>query len=106
MPPRRRGSGAATLRVLLVDDHPIVHQGVERLIEGAQDMLLCGAALTATDGARVAAATQPDVDLLDLHLPDMSAPEAAAALRSVGGSVKLILSRATAGAPSGTSRSW
>lgn len=91
MPPRRRGSGAAPLRVLLVDDHPIVHQGVERLIEGAPDMLLCGAALTATGGAQVAAATQPHVALLDLHLPDMSAPEAAAALRSAGGSVKLIL---------------
>ena len=79
------------VRVLLVDDHPIVHQGVERLIEGAADMQLCGTALTAADGARVAAATRPHVVLLDLHLPDMPAPEAATALRSACGTVRLIL---------------
>lgn len=90
--PRRSGtSAAAPIRVLLVDDHPIVHQGVERLVEDAPDMRLCGAALTAAEGARVGAASRPDVALLDLHLPDMAAPEAATALRSACGKVRLIL---------------
>jgi two-component system, NarL family, nitrate/nitrite response regulator NarL len=77
--------------VLLVDDHPIVHQGVERLIESAPDILLCGTAVTAAEGARVAAATHPHVVLLDLHLPDMSAPDAAVSLRSASPGVRLIL---------------
>ncbi|MFR9802047.1 response regulator transcription factor [Pseudonocardia sp. RS010] len=94
----RRGSSPSAarpvpgpVRVLLVDDHPIVHQGVERLVEGASDLHLCSAALTATAAVRAVARERPDVVLLDLHLPDMSAPVAAAALRSARPNLKLLL---------------
>ncbi len=74
--------GTAPVRVLLVDDHPIVHQGVERLLEDAPDLALCPAARSVRDAVRIARTTPPDVVLLDLHLPGSSAPEAAAALRA------------------------
>lgn len=79
------------VRVLLIDDHPIVHQGVERLVEDAPDMFQCSGALTAADGVRTAMLEHPDVALLDLHLPDMSAPDAASALRSARPGLRLVL---------------
>ncbi|MBC2592625.1 MULTISPECIES: response regulator transcription factor [Rhodococcus] len=79
------------VRVLVVDDHPIVHLGVERLVEGAAGMRMCPGARTATAGVAVAAAERPDVVLLDLHLPDMVLPDAAAALRGACPGVKLVL---------------
>ncbi len=70
---------AEPLRVLVVDDHPIWRDGVARDLEAA-GLVVCG---TAGEGARavqVAAATRPDVVLLDLQLPDMSGVQVAAGL--------------------------
>lgn len=54
-------------------------------------MQLCRGARTATDGVTIAASERPDIVLLDLHLPDMALPEAAAALRGARPGVKLVL---------------
>jgi two-component system nitrate/nitrite response regulator NarL len=79
------------VRVLVVDDHPIVHLGVERLLEGALTIQMCTGARTAKEGVAIAAAERPTVVLLDLHLPDMALPDAAAALRGACLGVKLVL---------------
>jgi DNA-binding NarL/FixJ family response regulator len=79
------------VRVLVVDDHPIVHLGVERLVEGAPTIQMCTGARTAKEGVAIAAAERPTVVLLDLHLPDMALPDAAAALRGACLGVKLVL---------------
>jgi DNA-binding NarL/FixJ family response regulator len=85
------GTGDGAVRVMVVDDHPIVHLGVERLVQGAPNVQMCQGARTATDGVAIAASERPDVVLLDLHLPDMALPEAAAALRGACAGVKLVL---------------
>jgi two-component system, NarL family, nitrate/nitrite response regulator NarL len=77
--------------VLLVDDHPIVHQGVERLIERVPGMRMCTGALSGAEGGQIAAIERPRVALLDLHLPDMSAPEAVSVLRSACPGLKIVL---------------
>ncbi|UJL30608.1 response regulator transcription factor [Mycolicibacterium vanbaalenii] len=79
------------IRVLVVDDHPIVHLGVERLVEVAPTIQMCTGARTAKEGIATAATQRPTVVLLDLHLPDMALPEAAAALRGACPGVKLVL---------------
>lgn len=61
------------VRVLVVDDHPIWRQAAARDLAEAGNHVVG----TAGDGAqalRVAAATQPDLVLLDLNLPDLPAP--------------------------------
>ena len=68
------GEAEQPLRLLVVDDHPIWRDGV------ARDLAEAGLAVigTASDGAqalRVAAATRPQVVLLDLHLPDLPGGE-------------------------------
>jgi DNA-binding NarL/FixJ family response regulator len=58
------------MRVLIVDDHPMVREGVRRMLEPA-GVQIAGEAGTGEDALRMAAALEPDVVLLDLELPDL-----------------------------------
>lgn len=55
-------------KVLVVDDHPIIRQGLSEIIDREPDLELCGAAMDVTEALRQAAETQPDVVIVDLSL--------------------------------------
>ncbi len=59
-------------KVLLVDDHPIVRQGIRRLIEKEPGLLVCGEAEDAVDALEVIEKERPDVIVLDLSLKNSS----------------------------------
>lgn len=56
------------IRVMVVDDHPIVLAGLTALVESDVDLELVAAARSAAEAHEVSA--EPDIALLDLHLPD------------------------------------
>ncbi|SCF11257.1 DNA-binding response regulator, NarL/FixJ family, contains REC and HTH domains [Micromonospora viridifaciens] len=56
------------LRLVLVDDHPVVRAGLRALLGGRPDMAVVAEAATADDAVRQAAALRPDVVLMDLQL--------------------------------------
>jgi DNA-binding NarL/FixJ family response regulator len=58
------------MRVLIVDDHPMVREGLRGMLDGA-GVEVVGEAGTGEDALRAAAASAPDVILLDLELPDL-----------------------------------
>jgi DNA-binding NarL/FixJ family response regulator len=60
----------APIRVLIVDDHPMVREGVRSMLEPA-GVQIAGEAGTGEDALRMAATLTPDVVLLDLELPDL-----------------------------------
>jgi DNA-binding NarL/FixJ family response regulator len=64
--------------VLIVDDHPIVREGVTAVLDREPDIKVVGTAGTVHEGLRVAAALHPDVVLLDLKLPDADGVESVA----------------------------
>jgi DNA-binding NarL/FixJ family response regulator len=64
------------IRVLVVDDHPIVRDGLAAVLEDQDDLKVVGAAGTAQDAVAQAGRERPDIVLLDLELPDMSGIDA------------------------------
>ena len=60
------------IRVLCVDDHPVVRDGIAAIINLQRDMMLAGAAATGDEALKRFFELRPDVALVDLQLPDMS----------------------------------
>jgi len=60
------------IRVLCVDDHPVVRDGIAAIINLQPDMVLAGAAATGGEALERFFDLRPDVALVDLQLPDMS----------------------------------
>jgi DNA-binding NarL/FixJ family response regulator len=76
------GSGdPATIRILAIDDHPLIRSGIATLIGQEADMTLVGEAATGSEGIAKYRECLPDVTLMDLHMPDMHGIDAIIAIR-------------------------
>ena len=80
------------IRVLLVDDHAVVRQGVERLLESGADMVVVGQAADADEALALAAATEADVCILDLGIAG-GGPDLVAQIREDVSTSRAVLSR-------------
>ena len=80
-----------TIRVFLLDDHEVVRRGVRELLEGADDLEVVGEAGTAKEARQRIPATQPDVAILDVRLPDGTGIEVCRDLRSQIPSLKCLM---------------
>ncbi len=66
-----------TLRVLLVESHPLLAAALATIVEGQSDLALCGTARTGAEAVADASRYKADVVVIDFELPDMSGPAAA-----------------------------
>jgi DNA-binding NarL/FixJ family response regulator len=64
------------LRVLIADDHPVVRDGVRLALLGLAEAAVVGEATSGTEVVELSAALQPDVIVMDLHMPGQSGIEA------------------------------
>ena len=65
----------ADIRVLIVDDHPIICKGIHDLLAPAVGITVLGEAHTGAEALQKIDELKPDVVLLDMKLPDMSGVE-------------------------------
>jgi hypothetical protein len=76
----------ATIRVLAVDDHPLLREGIAGLIADESDMTLVAQAANGREAIEQFRSHRPDVTLMDLQMPEMSGVEATSAyLRGISG---------------------
>jgi DNA-binding NarL/FixJ family response regulator len=75
-------SDRGLIRVLSVDDHPLLREGIATIVNSQPDMLLAASASTGAEGVERFREHRPDVTLLDLRLPDMSGIDALIAMRT------------------------
>jgi DNA-binding NarL/FixJ family response regulator len=76
------------IRVMVVDDHPIVRQGLVSVLEDEDDLEIVGTAASGREAVRLVGRLQPDVVLLDLEMPELDGvsaiPQLLAAQPAVG----------------------
>jgi len=76
-------SGAHTqIKILTVDDHPLLREGIAAVLEGQPDLKLVGEATNGREALESFRVCRPDVVLMDLQMPEMSGIEAIVAIRN------------------------
>lgn len=75
-------SDQAGIRILCVDDHPLMREGILTIISNQPGMSLVAQAATGGEAVQKFREHQPDVTLMDLRLPDMSGIDALVAIRA------------------------
>lgn len=79
------------IRVVIVDDHPVVHDGVTAQLQRYSDMAVVGHAGTGADAVPICARERPDIVLLDLRLPDCLAAEVVPEVHRVSPDSRVLL---------------
>jgi DNA-binding NarL/FixJ family response regulator len=69
------------IRILVVDDHPVLREGIASLLANEADMVLVGEANNGWEGIEIFRSHRPDITLMDLQMPLMNGSEAILAIR-------------------------
>lgn len=85
------------IRILTVDDHQLLREGLAAMTENQTDMVLVGEAASGREGIECFRRLQPAVTLMDVRLPDMSGIEAIAAIRAEFPKARIIVLTTYAG---------
>lgn len=78
------------IKLLLVDDHAIVRSGLHMILDPEEDIKIIGEAETASEAVQLAISEQPDVILMDIHLPDMTGIEAAGIIKEKSPGIAIV----------------
>ncbi|MEV4615760.1 response regulator transcription factor [Kitasatospora sp. NPDC049258] len=80
-----------TVRVLLVDDQPLVRAALQMVITDAPDLVVVGEAGSGAEAVRLAAEARPDVVVMDIRMPGMDGIEATRLIMQSAGPARVIV---------------
>jgi DNA-binding NarL/FixJ family response regulator len=85
------GPRTSRIKIVVVDDHPIIREQLAEVINQEPDLQVCGEAATRQEALKVVLATQPDVAIVDLTLPDVRGIDLLKDLEAQAPQVKILV---------------
>jgi DNA-binding NarL/FixJ family response regulator len=79
------------IRLILVDDHPVVRHGIRGMLEAEPDLTVAGEASSGPEGVALAAELRPDIVLMDLRMPGGDGVEATARIVATVPGVRVLV---------------
>jgi DNA-binding NarL/FixJ family response regulator len=79
------------IKILTVDDHPLLRQGIAGVIQGEKDMLVVGEASNGREAIEMFRSRRPDITLMDLQMPDVNGIDAIVAIRQEHPQARIIV---------------
>jgi DNA-binding NarL/FixJ family response regulator len=79
------------IRILTVDDHPLLREGIAAVIERQEDMVLVGEATNGQEAISSFRLHRPDVTLMDLQMPEMNGIQAIIAIRNEFSNARIVV---------------
>ena len=80
-----------TWRVLIADDHPVFRSGLRSIVDSSDDMTVVAEAVNGAEAVELAAVHQPDLILMDLHMPVLGGIEATRKILSTSPEVRVLV---------------
>jgi DNA-binding NarL/FixJ family response regulator len=92
-----RTGGSEGIRILTIDDHQLLREGIAAVLEAPEDMTLVAQASNGLEGIEIFRRLRPDITLMDLRMPGMSGIETIAAIRAEFPKARIIVLTTYAG---------
>jgi DNA-binding NarL/FixJ family response regulator len=83
--------GTGVIKVLIIDDHPVVRLGLKTMLESGEQIVVTGAVGSAKEGIAAVEKDRPDVVLMDLRMPEIEGVEAITELRRRDQNVRVLV---------------
>ncbi|MBC7990411.1 MAG: response regulator transcription factor [Luteimonas sp.] len=85
------GTADRPIRILVVDDHPLMREGIAAVIKGEQDMVVAAEASNGREAIECFRRHRPDIVLMDLQMPEMDGVTATIAIRAEWPDARIVM---------------